>query len=88
MRDLSEVITRMLAIIPVDELELRQALEEQKQSIDIAPPEMIFSWWNEVGDTLYNYVFSEFYPEIGWQDELERIWTGDEDPDDLEYSNF
>ncbi len=84
MRDLNEVIEQMLAVIPIDEEDLREALEAWLDTYNYHSVED----WNEVGDILYNYVFSDFYPEIGWQNQLERIWTGDDDSDELEYSNF
>ena len=79
MRNLCEVIDQMLAVIPKDKYDLIEALKDHKESAELAPPEMILFHWNEVGDTLYSYVFSDFYPEIGWQSKLEKIWTGDED---------
>jgi len=88
MRDLCEVINELLLVIPEEKSELKEILEDKKQSIEIAPPEMIFSWWNEIGDILYNHVFSDFYPEIAWQAEVEKIWIGDEYPEDLSNSNF
>ena len=84
MRDLNEVIEQMLAVIPIDEEDLREALETWLDTYNYHSVED----WNEVGDILYNYVFSDFYPEIGWQNQLERIWTGDDDSDELNYSNF
>lgn len=84
MRDLNEVIEQMLAVIPIDEEDLREALETWLDTYNYHSVED----WNEVGDILYNYVFSDFYPEIGWQNQLERIWTGDDDSDELTNSNF
>lgn len=88
MRDLCEVIDQMLAAIPEDQVILREKLTDHYEAIRVSPPEMIFFHWNEVGDTLYQYVFSNFYPEVGWQEKIERIWTGDSNPDELENSNF
>ncbi len=84
MRDLGTVISQILQVIPVEEEDLRYELESwldrsNSNSIDA---------WNEVGDILYNFIFCDFYPEIGWQDEVERIWTGDDDSDELINSNF
>ena len=50
--------------------------------------EELYENWNDVGDILYNHVFSNFYPEISWQSMVEKIWTGDDDQDSLDYSNF
>ena len=84
MRDLETVISQILEIIPVEEEDLRYELESWLDRYNSNSIEA----WNEIGDILYNYIFSDFYPEIGWQDQVERIWTGDDDSDELDYSNF
>lgn len=73
MRDLSEVIIDLLDHIPIDNQYLRLALAKYKNC------ENTIENWNAVGDILYTWVFSDFYPEIGWQDQIEHIWTGDEE---------
>ena len=73
MRELSEVIVDLLDHIPIDNQELRLALAEYKDC------ENTIENWNAVGDILYTWIFSDFYPEISWQDWVERIWTGDDD---------
>ena len=82
MRDLNDVIEQILSIIPIDEAELREDLEQYLDSDNSVEN------WNNVGDILYSHIFIDFYPEISWQDKVERIWTGDESPDLLDYSNF
>ena len=82
MRELSEVIIDLLDHIPIDNQTLRLALAEYKNC------ENTLENWNEVGDILYIHVFSDFYPEISWQEQVERIWTGDDEPNELTYSNF
>lgn len=72
MRNLSEVIIDLLDHIPIDYQYLRIDLAKYKDC------ENTIENWNAVGDILYTWVFSDFYPEVGWQDEVERIWTGDE----------
>ena len=84
MRDLETVISQILEIIPVEEEDLRYELESWLDRYNSNSIEA----WNEIGDILYNYIFSDFYPEMGWQDQVERIWTGDDDSDELDYSNF
>ena len=79
MRDLCEVIDKMLEVIPEDQTILREKLFDHYEAVMITPPEMILFRWNEVGDTLFQYIFSDFYPEIEWQSKVEKIWTGDED---------
>lgn len=84
MRNLETVISQILEVIPVEEEDLRYELESWLDRYNSNSIEA----WNEIGDILYNYIFSDFYPEIGWQDQVERIWTGDDDSDELNYSNF
>lgn len=84
MRNLETVISQILEVIPVEEEDLRYELESWLDRYNSNSIEA----WNEIGDILYNYIFSDFYPEIGWQDQVERIWTGDDDSDELDYSNF
>ena len=82
MRNLKEIILELLEHIPVDNEELRMKLSNFKDC------ENSYENWNDVGDILYNHVFSNFYPEISWQSMVEKIWTGDDDQDSLDYSNF
>lgn len=82
MRELTDVIERLLDYIPYDQKILRSVLS---QYIDC--PNTIENW-NDVGDILYLHVFSDFYPEVGWQEQVEKIWIGDEDQDMLDFSNF
>jgi len=83
MRDLNDVVLQLLAVIPIEESELRNQLEPF-----LGCDSSFLINWNEVGDILYTYIFSDFYPEIGWQAKVEKIWTGDEDSDLLDFSNF
>lgn len=82
MRNLADIIIDLLDCIPIDNQALRLELTKYKNC------ENTHENWNDVGDILYTWVFSDFYPEISWQSEVERIWTGDDEPDSLDYSNF
>lgn len=82
MRELDDVILQLLEVIPEEKSELRQALESWYMSLDP------LTAWNEVGDILYQYIFTDFYPEVSWQADVEKIWTGDDEPDLLDYTNF
>lgn len=82
MRDLSTVIALLLEHIPIDQNELRQKLQEYTNC------ENTYENWNDIGDILYQHIFSDFYPEISWQSTIEKIWTGDEEPDNLTHTNF
>ena len=83
MRNLHDVILEMLAIIPEDRKYLRDKLNAYLQSSDIVEED-----WNNVGDLLFQEVFSDYRPEEEWMMRLDILWTGDEDPFDLRYSNF
>lgn len=82
MRNLNEVVRVILQVIPPFETELTNELKEYKDADNTAEK------WNDVGDILYKYIFSDFYPEVSWQSDVEKIWTGDEDPENLTHSNF
>lgn len=82
MRDLHTVILQMLGVIPEDMVTFRRKISDFLQR-----PDEIESW-NDLGDLLYQEVFSDFYPEISWQSDLEKIWIGDDEPETLDYSNF
>ena len=82
MRDLHTVILQMLGVIPEDMVTFRRKISDFLQR-----PDEIESR-NDLGDLLYQEVFSDFYPEISWQSDLEKIWIGDDEPETLDYSNF
>lgn len=82
MRNLSEVVEVLLEVIPNYQTELLNELKEYKNADNTVEN------WNGVGDILYKYIFSDFYPEVSWQSDVEKIWTGDEDPENLTHSNF
>lgn len=83
MRDLHEVILQMLTIIPEDRKYLRDKLKLHLESSNITEED-----WNAVGDLLFQEVFSDYRPEEQWMLDLDVLWTGDENPFDLRYSNF
>lgn len=82
MRELNEVVQELLDHIPYDDTDLRYELNKYKDC------ENTIENWNSVGDILWKFIFCDFYPEIGWQDQVEKIWTGDADANDLYHSNF
>lgn len=83
MRDLYEVIRQMLEIIPEDRKYLRNQLNEYLNSKELKDED-----WNDIGDLLFREVFTDFRPEEEWMNQLDILWIGDEDPYDLNYSNF
>ena len=82
MRNLKDIIIELLNHIPKDNTNLREKLITYKDCPNT------YENWNDVGDILYEHVFSNFYPEISWQSMVEKIWTGDDDQDSLDCSNF
>lgn len=83
MRDLHEVIVEMLEIIPEDRKYLRDRLRTYLNSPILGEKD-----WNDIGDLLFQEVFNDFRPEEEWMNQLDILWTGDEDPYYLDYSNF
>jgi len=83
MRDLHEVILQMLEIIPTDRKYLHDKLKAYLNC-----PTVTEADWNDVGDLLFQEVFTDFRPEEDWMNQLDIIWTGDEDPYELKNSNF
>lgn len=75
MRNLVEVIQQILDIIPEDKIEIISILNDNKTSVEIAPPEMIPFWWKEIHKNLTDYIFNkEFYYE-SWRETVRKIWT-------------
>lgn len=81
MRILSEVIDKLLAVIPKEE-ELRGPLTSYRNSAITASPEMMQHWWRETAMELEDYfcetVDGEVQPpkleEGSWQQKVYNIW--------------
>jgi hypothetical protein len=76
MRNLSDVIDRMLAIIPAtraDEIELREALERVKGNAGFRPPEMENISWTEGMNALFDF-FGDADPTSEWGKQVQAIW--------------
>ncbi len=72
MRNIAEVIDQMLKQIPEEEVAIRAALLDNYDSICYAAPEMIPTWWQEVGSTLSYHILKPFKP---WEITVISIWT-------------
>ena len=82
MRNLKHVILQMLEIIPDSRNDLKEKLMPYLHS------DNSYEDWNDVGDLLFNEVFTDYRPEEEWMLQLDVLWTGDENPYDLSNSNF
>lgn len=75
MRNLVEVIDNIIEEIPFTEGQLLDRLQDQKNSICYAAPEMIGFWWNQVADTLWDEIGE---PTLDWQIKVAKIFSGTE----------
>ena len=74
-RDLADVITAVLALIPADEQDLRAALGSLRESAAFAPPEGMALLWRRGTEYLVEHL-GEQCPTEGWQLEVGRVWSG------------
>lgn len=72
MRNLSEVIEEMLAVVPAEQIDLRDRLKATKQSSLYAAPEMRQTFWHECRDHLVSYVGK---PKEEWQKQVASIFS-------------
>jgi hypothetical protein len=71
--DLLDVIDRLLAEIPPEEVDLRATLTDLKSSAAWAAPESLLLWWEQVYETLEEDVGDP--TGVPWKEALVRIWT-------------
>lgn len=82
MRELSEVIDQMLAVIPDHEDNLRAILESKRGSAIVSAPEQMHFWWRETAMELEDFfcvvVDGEPQPpkleDGSWQQKVYNIW--------------
>ncbi len=72
-RNLPDVIDAMLAVIPVDQQNLRHCLANAKQSSCYAPPENQHIWWQETQGILAQLVGE---PKLDWQWQVAAAFAG------------
>lgn len=78
MRDITEVIPRVLAVIPKEEDYLRTAFERiLKRAIENGRYQPPAFYWEQGAHVLYER-FGEDPPDAEWFRELQRIWMGRE----------
>ena len=72
-RSLTEVIDKMLAVIPESEGDLRAELDKCKASAGFCPPEEMSRVW---GRTTHTLIYGIGEPTEPWQFEVRRIFNG------------
>lgn len=82
IRDLIDVATAMIEIVPKTENEFLASLNDFKSSLEFAAPESIPFWWGEIAEFL-----QEAFPDLsdleGWQQSAIDIWVNKEREDSL-----
>ena len=76
MRNLDQVISRMLTHIPTSEEGLRTELRSIGESFLYSSPEMVPHWWQKGAKALAEH-FGEEQPKDGWPAEVVGVWMGD-----------
>lgn len=74
-RDITEVIERMLEIIPANETELRADLAQVDHAACYLAPEVMGKAWAQGAQALLRR-FGETAPVEGWGCEVVAIWRG------------
>ena len=77
MRNLTDVINKMLEVIPIDH-GIAPILRDNKSSAAFAAPEMMGHWWSEVADNLQEYLGE---PDVEWKRRVQAIFADKEAPD-------
>jgi len=77
MRWLPDVIEQMLAVIPVDQVELRQRLEWHAKDASFKAPEQMTACWNSTANTLNGLLGTDMSQE--WQWDIQVIFSGEDD---------
>ena len=73
MRDLDEIIDKMLNVIPSAEKDLIASLKSTQDSFRYSAPEIARIWWMQTLKILENDVGE---PTEDWQKEVQRIFSG------------
>ena len=73
MRDLSNILQQIINEIPITEQEFTNNLKDNLSSVSCAAPELINMWWNEVHETLWNFIPEK--PNKEWQFKILSIFS-------------
>jgi hypothetical protein len=76
VRDLCNVIDRMVALIPREETDLLAALASRRMSALFSPPECQAERWAEVGHVLAGKFGKPPSQLDGWRRDVAEIFTG------------
>ena len=76
-RNLDEVLTAMLEVIPKEQVVLAGKLRWIVNTLPYQPPEVHQNWWREA--TIHvNEHLGRRGPAVGWESEMIAIWMGTE----------
>ena len=78
MRNLYDVIRKILEVIPETEIKLIIDLRKVRNSLLYSAPELQHMWWNETYNILCDEVFNEDFNEDDWHGKVRRIFVGEE----------
>lgn len=73
MRNLSDVVDKMLEVIPVENESLINQIKAARQSSLFAAPEMQSVFWNECASALISEIGE---PVVEWQKQVAAIFSG------------
>jgi len=77
MRNITDVITVILRLIPDTEIDFRKGLKLVAERADYTAPEIIDHRWAEGSDLLGKYLPEPGFLN-GWQRQVVELWTGRE----------
>ena len=72
-RNLSNIIQQMIDEIPFDEQDFINNLKDNQSSVSCVAPELISMWWNEIHETLWNFIPEK--PNKEWQFKILSIFS-------------
>lgn len=72
-RNLADVITQMLDVIPPNETKLRETLGAVRDSARFAAPEIMPTWWQEGANALTDTLLGR---TDAWVQRVADIWCG------------
>ena len=73
MRDLTNVINKIIEIVPKSEEDIVLTLEDIKGSISFSAPELMYMWWEETHDALIDCISEN--PTEDWEYQAWSIFT-------------
>lgn len=76
MRNIGEVIDKMVEKVPDGEEELRQQLDRVKKAAGYTPPEMMTGPWNELAAVCQRCMGQPPYEVGSWKENVLKVFNG------------